>query len=132
VLDNGDVYSASDDASTGWESEAISVSEDESTITKADNGEQLEVSKVGDSSSGGPYSGAGEEHSQETNSSDGAIIVLEDGSVWEVDSADQATASIWTDTTSITVSDEESAPGTYTLDDTEDHESVTATYIGDK
>ena len=132
LLDDGDVYSTDEDASD-WENENVSVSEDESKITKTDDGEQLEVSKIGESFNGEPYSGAGEEHNQDTNSSDGAIIVLEDGSVWVVADGDRSTASRWTDSTSITVSEAEgSEPGSYTLDDTEDHESVTATHIGGK
>jgi hypothetical protein len=131
ALDNGDVYSVSSGDASNWDGEAVDVSEDESTITKADNGEQLEVSKAGDTSSGGPYAGAGAEHSQETNSSDGAILVLEDGSVWDVADADQATASVWTDASAIRVSQDESGGG-YTLRNTDDNESVTASYIGDK
>jgi hypothetical protein len=131
VLGNGDVYSTSDDASS-WENEAVHVSEDESKITKADNGEQLEVSKVGDTSSGESYSGTGDE--QDTNSSDGAILVLNDGSVWAVENADQATARLWQDRAAIHVSEEESGGGlgTYVLTNTDEHESVTATHIGEK
>jgi hypothetical protein len=129
VLASGDVYSTSDDAS-GCENEAVHVSEDESKITKTDNGEQLEVSKVGDTSTGESYSGSGDE--QETNSSDGAILVLNDGSVWAVDNADQATASVWTDSTAIHVGEESGGSGSYVLTNTDDHESVTATHIGEK
>ena len=130
VLENGDVYSTSEDAA-GWESEAVNVSEDESKITKADNGEQLEVNKVGDTSGGGPYAGAGEEHNQETNSSDGAILVLEDGSVWAVTDADQVTASTWADASAISVDEEESG-GSYILRNTDENESVAASYLGDR
>ena len=89
------------------------------------------MTKVGDTSSGGPYPGAGAEHNQETNSSDGAILVLEDGSVWNVADADQATARVWTDASAISVSQEESG-GEYTLHNADDNESVRASYIGDK
>jgi hypothetical protein len=133
VLDNGDVYSASGSDASGWDGEAVQVSEDESTITKADNGEQVEVTKVGNTSSGEPYPGAGGEHSQDTNSSNGGIIVLEDGSVWDVADADQPTASVWTDATAIKVSEEESGGvGSYVLTNTDDNESVTASFIGNK
>jgi hypothetical protein len=130
VLDNRDVYSTSAEAS-GWDGESVDVSEDESTITKADNGEQLEVTKVGDTSSAGPYPGAGADHNQDTSSPDGAIIVLEDGSVWDVADTDQATASTWTDAASIHVGEEESG-GNYVLHNTDDESSVTASYVGDK
>lgn len=131
VLDNGDVYSVSSGDASSWEGEAVHVSEDESHITKDDNGDQIEVSKVGDTSSGESYSGTGDE--QDTNSSDGAILVLNDGSVWAVENADQATARLWLDRTAIHVSEEESGGlGTYVLHNTDDHESVTATYIGNK
>lgn len=128
VMDDGSVYSTSEDASS-WESEHVHVSEDESKLTKADNGEQLEVGQVGNASDQNPYPDTGE-HTQETNSSDGAIVVLDDGSVWSVEAGDQATASVWTDSTSITVG--EGSGNDYTLIDTEDHEAVTAHYIGSK
>jgi hypothetical protein len=57
--------------------------------------------------------------------------VLDDGSVWAVDGADQPTAAPWTDASTIHVSQEESGgSGGYVL--TDESESVTAIHIGDK
>jgi hypothetical protein len=58
--------------------------------------------------------------------------VLEDDSVWAVADADQATAAVWTDSSTIHVSEEESGSGGYVLTNEDDHENVTATHIGDK
>jgi hypothetical protein len=59
-----------------------------------------------------------------------SIIVLEDGSIWEVDAGDQATAAAWTDATSITVNESEGSG--YELVNTDDHELIHANYIGDE
>ena len=101
-----------------------------------DHGDQIDVSKIGETSNGEPsYSGAGADHNQETKSSDGAIFVLEDGSVWAVEDADRAKAEAWTDSSTIHVSEDESGgSGSYVLtnEDESPPESVTATHIGDK
>jgi hypothetical protein len=133
VLDNGHVYSTSDNAS-GWDREAVHVSQDGSKITKDDDGEQLDVSKVGEASSGESCSGAGEEHPQDTHSTDGTILVLGDDSVWAVEGGrDQATAAGWTDSSTIHVSQEEAGSATSSPTKTKaPPESVTATHIGEK
>jgi hypothetical protein len=130
VLDNGAVYSMSsgDDASS-WEGDDVKIAADESALTDLSNGEKFDVSHVGDTADSNAYAGTGD-HSQDTNTSDGAIIVLDDGSVWSVEPGDQSTASTWTDAAAITVNE---ASGTsYELVNTDEHETVTANYIGDK
>jgi len=67
-------------------------------------------------------------------SSDGAIIILEDGSVWSVDSADQSDTSVWLSTTDISVAHLTRPVGDYKflLRNTEDHEKAHAKYLGQK
>jgi hypothetical protein len=61
-----------------------------------------------------------------------AIIVLNDGSVWSVESGDQSKASVWPDASSITVNQNEGSGNSYQLVNTDEHESVNTRYIGDK
>jgi hypothetical protein len=84
------------------------------------------VSYVGATSDGNAYAGGGS--SITAKSDDGSVIVLDDGSIWFVDPADQATSGPWVDATSITVS--QSSDGSYELVDTDDQERVAANYIG--
>jgi hypothetical protein len=55
-------------------------------------------------------------------SSNGQIVVLEDGSVWEVDSVDRIDSQLWLATTEIVVCDDK-------LVNTDDDETVGATKI---
>lgn len=55
-------------------------------------------------------------------SSDGAIVILEDGSVWEIDSADQVDTALWLPMTNIVACDDK-------LIDTDDNEIAGATRI---
>lgn len=56
--------------------------------------------------------------------------MLDDGSVWEVSSADQETASSWADGASITVTDK--AGPSNTLVNTHDGSAVRARYVVDE
>lgn len=53
---------------------------------------------------------------------DGKIVILEDGSVWEIDDGDVADTATWTATTEIVVCDDK-------LVNTDDDETVDATRI---
>ena len=55
-------------------------------------------------------------------SSDGEIVVLEDGSVWQVDSADAVDSALWLPTTNIVACDDK-------LINTDDSETVEAVRI---
>jgi hypothetical protein len=100
------------------------------SITNLSNGDQVTVTSVGKSSDANPYSGTGD-HTQDTNSSDGSVIVLEDGSIWEVSASDQPTAAIWNDDSSITVN-ETSSGSSYELVNTDDQATVQANYLGNE
>jgi hypothetical protein len=119
--------SSGDDASSR-EGDEVAVGEDDRTLTDLANGEKFDVNRVGDNSDSNSYANTGD-HTQDTKSSHGAIIVLDDGSVWSVDAGDQSTASTWQEAPSITVN-EGSGTG-YELVDTDEHETVSANYIGD-
>jgi hypothetical protein len=130
ALDNGSVYSVSTGDASSWENDEVAIAQDHSSLTDLANGEKLDVSRVGDESgSNNPYPGTGD-HNLDTKSSDGAIVVLEDGSVWSVDSADRASTDTWTAATSITVN--EGSGNSYDLVDTDDQEVAAANYIGSK
>lgn len=61
-------------------------------------------------------------HWVQSVSSDGAIVILEDGSVWEIDPADQVDTALWLPTTNIVACDDK-------LIDTDDNEIAGATRI---
>jgi hypothetical protein len=135
VLGDGSVYSvdSGDQATTSsWTSgEEVAANEGAESLTNLENGEKVSAKHVGAITDANPYPGTGD-HTQETNSDDGKIIVLDDGSIWAVpDASDQTTASIWTDATSITVNEESGGSG-YELVNTDDHEIVHANYMGDE
>lgn len=61
-------------------------------------------------------------HSVRSVQGDGKIVILEDGSVWEVDDGDTADTATWTSGTEIVVCDDK-------LINTDDDETVDATKI---
>jgi hypothetical protein len=133
VLNDGSVYSVDpgdQSTSASWSpSDNIAVGNGDESLTNLENGEKVSAKRVGNTSDTNSYPNTGD-HTQQTNSSDGSIIVLEDGSIWAVDAGDQATAAPWTDATSITVNETEGSR--YELVNTDEHEIVHANYIGDE
>lgn len=77
------------------------------------------------------YSGTGKHWIDEVDR-DGALVVLEDDSLWQVDDSDQTDTNLWLSTTDITVENDPHPTGDfkYILRDTEDHESAHAKYLG--
>jgi hypothetical protein len=61
-------------------------------------------------------------HWVQSVSSDGAIVILEDGSVWEIDSVDRVDTALWLPTTNIVACDDK-------LIDTDDNEIAEAKRI---
>jgi len=88
---------------------------------------------AGDTSSAlEPYTRTGGSHWVQTVLDQGRIIILEDGSRWEVESLDQNETVLWAPTSPITV-DEANTPVDdfrYTLTNTEENRSVRAKYRG--
>lgn len=77
----------------------------------------------------GVYSDEDSEHYLEANYNDGSMIVLEDGSMWEIDTMDQMISTSWKFNDIITVS---SSGGKYdyVLSNSEDGKRVRANFIG--
>jgi hypothetical protein len=132
VLDNEAVYSVSSGDASSWEGgDEVEVAKGDDSLTNLGNGEKVEVSRVGKVSESNSYSGTGD--TLDSKSSDGAIIVLSpDDSVWAVGPAGQSKTGTWTDSSSITVNEGEGPGNSYRLVNTDEHESVSAHYIGDK
>jgi hypothetical protein len=132
VLDNEAVYSVSSGDASSWEGgDEVEVAKDDDSLTDLSNGEKIDVSRVGDLSESNSYSGTGDELTE--RSSDGEILVLSpDDSVWAVGPAGQSKTGTWTTSSSITVNEGEGPGNSYRLVNTDEHESVTAHYIGDK
>lgn len=70
----------------------------------------------------GGYSGCETGHWVESVSSDGQIVKLEDGSIWEVDAVDAIDSALWLPTTEIIACDDK-------LINTDDNETVSARRI---
>lgn len=83
-------------------------------------------------SSTGVYAGLGGGHWISNTGSDGAIITLEDGSIWQISSVDQVDTALWLPTTSITVIKSRSPIGDYKYEliNTDDNEKALAKYLG--
>lgn len=77
------------------------------------------------------YPGVGSGHWIQNVSSGGEIIILEDGSLWEVSPIDIIYSSIWLPVSNIVVV-EDSGSYSYKLINTDDGKSVTAKYLGRK
>jgi hypothetical protein len=108
----------------------VSLSASDDQLTNLSNGNTVTVTNIGTSSDANPYPKTGD-HSQQTSSDDGSIVVLDDGSVWEVNASDQATTGAWPDSSSITVNAMPSGTS-YELVNTDDQSSVQANYIGNE
>jgi hypothetical protein len=72
---------------------------------------------------GGPYIASGNGHWIKSKSSDGGIITLEDGSVWQIDSFDRIDTRLWLPITNITVAESD---GGYLLINTDDRQKAHA------
>ena len=88
-------------------------------------------------SAGGPTAGTtpyavGGGHWIKSKADNGAIIILEDGSMWEISSLDRIETAIWLPISNITVLRASSPVGDYkyTLVNTDDGEKAQAKYLG--
>lgn len=80
-------------------------------------------------SGGGYYYGVGSGHWVRTTSDFGRIVVLEDGSAWEVSPVDRIDSSLWLITEDIVVTEDGSYGYPYRLINTDDGTSVDARYL---
>lgn len=84
------------------------------------------------STSGRLYAAVGRGHWIDEVTSGGAIVTLEDGSMWEISSIDRIDTSLWLPVTDITVLEADRPIGDYRylLVNTEDGEKALAKYLG--
>jgi hypothetical protein len=80
----------------------------------------------------GMYSDEGNAHRIETNYNSGATIVLDDGSIWDIDPVDTMITTLWKYNASITVSSANGGQYDYVLSNSEDGKEVRAKFIGEK
>ena len=67
---------------------------------------------------------AAEKHWIQSKTDDGSVLILEDGSTWEVDSVDQIDTNLWLPMTDVIVTDDEDQ-----MISLDDHETVGVTRI---
>jgi hypothetical protein len=131
VLDDGAVYSVEtgdEPTAASWSSgDKVAVDDGEESLTNLANGEKVSAKHIGDKTDTNSYAATGD-HTQETRTDDGSIIVLDDHSIWAVEAGDESKASIWNDAASITVN--ETGGSSYELVNTDEEETVHANYIG--
>jgi hypothetical protein len=72
------------------------------------------------------------EHHIEKNYNSGSMIVLDDGSMWEIDSMDQMISALWNFSAIITVSSTNGGKYDYVLSNSDDEKEVRANYLGKK
>jgi hypothetical protein len=80
----------------------------------------------------GMYSDGGAEHRMEGNRISGSTMVLDNGSIWDIDPADQMIAALWDFNALITVSPTNGGKYDYLLSNSEDGKEVRANFIGQK
>jgi len=80
----------------------------------------------------GIYSGEDRDHYMEGSYSRGSLIVLEDGSMWDIDPVDTMIAALWAYNSVITVSSPGGGKYDYLLSNSDDGKKVRAKFIGKK
>ena len=82
--------------------------------------------------SGGAYAGVGGGHWVKENVGNGTYMILEDGSLWQIDPFDKIDAMLWLPISDVTVLESSSgSPGyDYLLVNTDDGEQAHAKYMG--
>lgn len=78
------------------------------------------------------YTGGGGGHWIKAKADNGAIIILEDGSMWEINSLDRIDAALWLPISNVTILKASSPVGgyKYMLINTDDGEKALAKYLG--
>ena len=78
----------------------------------------------------GTYAGAGAGHWVKDKIDDGAMIRLDDGSLWEISSVDKINTELWLTTEDITITESKNPSYPYTLVNTSSKDSAEAKLIG--
>jgi hypothetical protein len=102
------------------------------TLRVMDLARESKFGSATSASSSGSYGGVGSGHWISSNDSDGAIITLEDGSMWQINPVDQVDTGLWLPITDVTVIRAKSPVGDYRYEliNTEDNETALAKYLG--
>jgi hypothetical protein len=136
--DTGAVFDGSDGKFSGTlasiKNEDVLVITESGQIAFAKEGISLSESAQKKSNSSGSYAGGGSGHWIQENIDSGSIILLEDGSLWQVDPMDKIDAMLWLPISNITiVTSSSGSPGyEYLLINTDDNEKAHAKYLGSK
>jgi hypothetical protein len=80
----------------------------------------------------GVYSDGGAEHHIEGNHVSGSTIVLDNGSIWDIDPAEQMIAALWDFSAIITVSSTNGGKYDYVLSNSDDGKKVHANFVGQR
>jgi hypothetical protein len=78
----------------------------------------------------GMYSDDGNEHHIQRNYSNGSTIVLDNGSMWDIDPVDVIVSALWDNNAIIIVSTSNGGKYDYLLSNSDDSKSVRANYLG--
>lgn len=94
----------------------------------------LEVANLDNTLDSGTYSAVGGGHWISKNIDGGAMIILEDGSIWQVNPYDKLNTMLWLPVSNITVTNVKSGQNgyNYQLINTDDGETAHAKYLGSK
>lgn len=103
-------------------------------IAFSNDGISLSATTEKKSGSQTSYAGGSSGHWIQENINSGSIILLEDGSLWQIDPMDKTNAMLWLPISNITiVASRNASPGyDFLLINTDDHEEAHAKYIGKK
>lgn len=95
---------------------------------------KTEVKQDSKSSGSNQYSGVSSGHWVQENVDSGTMMILEDGSIWQIDPIDKIDAMLWLPISNITIviSDKGSPGYDYLLINTDDGEKAHAKYLGSK
>jgi len=93
---------------------------------------QRSVKPAANSPGSATYAGSSGGHWINSNAGNGAMIILEDGSVWEINSLDRIDTALWLPISNVTVLKASSPVGDYkyTLINTDDGEKALAKFLG--
>jgi len=128
-LKSGAVFAVLNGDSSPWSGNAVKVIAGGRIMLDPQRHDRAEVSYVGEPAKPRTYANSGE-HTQESGSADGSLILLDDGSVWAVQPAGRVHTRAWVEGSVVDV--ESASGGLYRLTNPSSGTSVLAAYVGEK
>jgi hypothetical protein len=128
-LRSGAVFAVLNGDASRWTGDSVRVISGERIMLNARLHDRAEVTYVGDPAKPRIYSNTGE-HTQESGSTDGSLLLLDDGSVWVVTPEGRAHTHLWEESSTVNV--EPGPHGLYRLANPSSGTSVLAAYVGEK